>query len=200
MTPATQKAAAAAVAATVLGLGSVLRGRFLIPFASISSSSIRLAATHGRLHSSYTSSSYLLTNTAAAARLARAEGSSLVAKIMPPAGRKGKRSSTTTTAAAAAAAAANPATGGSYTPIPLPPTAADPSHTMPSPAATAAAGRKRKLDDKNVQKFYAVRAGARPGIYLTWHECQAQIAGFKGAQCESMPFLFVVFISLSFNC
>ncbi|KAL1894565.1 hypothetical protein Sste5346_005800 [Sporothrix stenoceras] len=56
---------------------------------------------------------------------------------------------------------------------------------MPTPAATAAAGRKRKLDDKNVQKFYAVRAGARPGIYLTWNECQAQIAGFKGAQYKS---------------
>ncbi|CAK7232406.1 hypothetical protein SEUCBS140593_008250 [Sporothrix eucalyptigena] len=56
---------------------------------------------------------------------------------------------------------------------------------MPTTAPTAAAGRKRKLDDKNVQKYYAVRAGARPGIYLTWHECQAQIAGFKGAQYKS---------------
>lgn len=40
------------------------------------------------------------------------------------------------------------------------------------------------MDEKNVQKYYAVRAGVRPGIYLTWHECQAQIAGFKGAQCK----------------
>lgn len=31
-------------------------------------------------------------------------------------------------------------------------------------------------------KFYAVRKGKKPGIYLTWDECQAQVHGFKGAQ------------------
>lgn len=52
------------------------------------------------------------------------------------------------------------------------------------PTTTSTANRKRKVDDKNAQKYYAVRAGVRPGIYLTWNECQAQIAGFKGAQCK----------------
>ncbi|CAK7223598.1 hypothetical protein SCUCBS95973_005233 [Sporothrix curviconia] len=98
---------------------------------------------------------------------------------MPPAGRKGKASS----------AAASNSVGASYTPVPLPlPVPATSARAMPAATAAqpaAAAGRKRKLDDKNAQKYYAVRAGARPGIYLTWHECQAQIAGFKGAQFKS---------------
>ncbi|ERT00041.1 ribonuclease HI [Sporothrix schenckii 1099-18] len=97
---------------------------------------------------------------------------------MPSAGRKSKASST-------AAASTFAITGSSTTPVPIPPIVA-PTRSMPTaPAPKAAAGRKRKLDDKNAQKFYAVRAGARPGIYLTWHECQAQIAGFKGAQYKS---------------
>ncbi|CAK7217023.1 hypothetical protein SBRCBS47491_003021 [Sporothrix bragantina] len=95
---------------------------------------------------------------------------------MPPAGRKGKASS----------AAASNSVGTSFTPVPVPVPAAS-ARPMPAAAAApaAAAGRKRKLDDKNIQKYYAVRTGARPGIYLTWHECQAQIAGFKGAQYKS---------------
>ena len=28
-------------------------------------------------------------------------------------------------------------------------------------------------------KFYAVRNGKKPGIYLTWSECEAQITGWK---------------------
>ncbi|CAK7266834.1 hypothetical protein SEPCBS57363_002292 [Sporothrix epigloea] len=56
---------------------------------------------------------------------------------------------------------------------------------MTAQAPAAATGRKRKFDDKNLQKYYAVRAGVRPGIYLTWNECQAQIAGFRGAQYKS---------------
>jgi len=34
-------------------------------------------------------------------------------------------------------------------------------------------------------KFYAVRVGRKPGIYLTWAECQAQINHFSGAQYKS---------------
>ena len=37
----------------------------------------------------------------------------------------------------------------------------------------------------NAQKFYAVKAGRKPGIYTTWAECQAQTAGFSGAQHKS---------------
>lgn len=43
--------------------------------------------------------------------------------------------------------------------------------------------RKRKMD--NGPKFYAVQAGFRPGVYLTYAECSAQTAGFKGAVFKS---------------
>jgi len=46
------------------------------------------------------------------------------------------------------------------------------------------ASKKRKLAD-DVTKYYAVRAGKEPGVYLTWKECQDQITGFKGAQFKS---------------
>lgn len=36
-----------------------------------------------------------------------------------------------------------------------------------------------------VQKYYAVRTGKTPGIYLSWKECQAQIDGFSGAIYKS---------------
>ncbi len=54
-----------------------------------------------------------------------------------------------------------------------------------SAGSAANTSRKRKMDP-NAQKYYAVRAGKKPGIYLTWIECQAQTAGFKGAQCASI--------------
>ncbi|OAA67838.1 ribonuclease [Niveomyces insectorum RCEF 264] len=88
---------------------------------------------------------------------------------MPPASRKSKATVVATTVS-------NPSS------LILPPV---PQPRQMVPALGSAAGRKRKLDDKNLQKYYAVRAGVRPGIYLTWHECQAQIAGFKGAQYKS---------------
>lgn len=31
------------------------------------------------------------------------------------------------------------------------------------------------------KKFYAVKAGRKPGIYLSWYACKAQITGFSGA-------------------
>ena len=36
-------------------------------------------------------------------------------------------------------------------------------------------------------KFYAVRRGRKPGIYLTWAECEACVKGFKGAAFKSFP-------------
>jgi hypothetical protein len=33
-------------------------------------------------------------------------------------------------------------------------------------------------------KFYAVRAGRIPGVYLSWEECERNISGFRGAACE----------------
>jgi hypothetical protein len=54
-----------------------------------------------------------------------------------------------------------------------------------APSSGAAAGTKRKMADKP-QKYYAVRTGVKPGVYLSWPECQAQISGFKGAQCTAL--------------
>jgi ribonuclease HI len=55
-----------------------------------------------------------------------------------------------------------------------------------SPAGTtSSAGSKRKRGTE--PKFYSVRAGHKPGIYLSWAECLAQIKGFKGAMCEFAP-------------
>lgn len=49
-------------------------------------------------------------------------------------------------------------------------------------SSSSAAAKKRKMD--NVQKFYAVQVGFRPGVYLTYAECSKQTSGFKGAICE----------------
>ncbi|KAL2149081.1 hypothetical protein VTH82DRAFT_1767 [Thermothelomyces myriococcoides] len=46
--------------------------------------------------------------------------------------------------------------------------------------------KKRKLDATE-PKYYAVRAGFKPGVYTTWAVCQQQITGFKGAQFKSFP-------------
>ncbi|KAK1978976.1 hypothetical protein LZ30DRAFT_196740 [Colletotrichum cereale] len=58
-----------------------------------------------------------------------------------------------------------------------------PANKRGAPSSNATSAKKRKTD-KDLQKYYAVRTGARPGIYLTWAECQKQTAGFRGAQCE----------------
>jgi len=42
--------------------------------------------------------------------------------------------------------------------------------------------KKRKLGE-DVSKFYAVRTGRTPGVYMTWKECQDHTAGFGGAVC-----------------
>lgn len=34
-------------------------------------------------------------------------------------------------------------------------------------------------------KFYAVKKGRQPGIYMTWPDAQKQVAGFSGAQFKS---------------
>ena len=37
----------------------------------------------------------------------------------------------------------------------------------------------------NKKKYYAVRAGAVPGIYLSWDDAKEQVQGFSGAQYKS---------------
>jgi viroplasmin and RNaseH domain-containing protein len=52
-------------------------------------------------------------------------------------------------------------------------------------AANEPVSKKRKMSSATKEvKYYGVRAGKSPGVYLTWAECQAQISQFKGAQCE----------------
>lgn len=45
----------------------------------------------------------------------------------------------------------------------------------------ASVKRKRRPGE---QRYYAVRAGKIPGVYLSWAECQAMTNGFAGANCE----------------
>ena len=35
------------------------------------------------------------------------------------------------------------------------------------------------------KKYYAVRVGHNPGIYVTWSDCEVQVKGFPGAQYKS---------------
>ncbi|KAK3316883.1 ribonuclease H-like domain-containing protein [Apodospora peruviana] len=44
--------------------------------------------------------------------------------------------------------------------------------------------KKRKMGADET-KYYAVRAGYKPGVYMDWKLCQQQISGFKGAQFKS---------------
>ena len=37
------------------------------------------------------------------------------------------------------------------------------------------------------QKYYAVRRGRQTGVFLSWPECQRQIAKFSGAEYKSFP-------------
>lgn len=40
---------------------------------------------------------------------------------------------------------------------------------------------------KPKRKFYVVWKGAKPGVYATWPEANAQVAGFPGARYKSFP-------------
>jgi len=44
--------------------------------------------------------------------------------------------------------------------------------------------KKRKFGDM-ATKYYAVRAGHNPGVYLNWQDCKDNITHFKGAQFKS---------------
>lgn len=42
---------------------------------------------------------------------------------------------------------------------------------------------------KKKKKYYVVWTGAKPGVYHTWDECNAQIRGYPGAKYKSFPSL-----------
>lgn len=50
-------------------------------------------------------------------------------------------------------------------------------------STTSTASKKRKLGD-GLTKYYAVKAGKKPGVYTSWKECQDNTTGFRGAQCR----------------
>ncbi|UNI20317.1 Ribonuclease H [Purpureocillium takamizusanense] len=52
-----------------------------------------------------------------------------------------------------------------------------------SEPVAASTVKKRKMD--NLQKFYAVQVGFRPGVYLNYADCSKQTTGFKGAIFKS---------------
>ncbi len=54
--------------------------------------------------------------------------------------------------------------------------------TTQAPASSSTVPQKRKGSSQ--VKFYAVRAGHNPGVYLSWKECEQNISGFKGAACK----------------
>ncbi|KAF4979400.1 hypothetical protein FZEAL_4377 [Fusarium zealandicum] len=60
--------------------------------------------------------------------------------------------------------------------------------------ATGSSSKKRKMD--NVQKYYAVKAGFHPGVYLTYTECQQETAGFKGAEANGLVCPVKSFVSI----
>lgn len=37
------------------------------------------------------------------------------------------------------------------------------------------------------EKFYAVRVGAKPGIYRNWEQCKAEVCGYPNAEYKSFP-------------
>lgn len=39
------------------------------------------------------------------------------------------------------------------------------------------------------KKYYGVKVGKTPGVYLTWEECKSQVEGFSGAVYKSFPAL-----------
>jgi viroplasmin and RNaseH domain-containing protein len=41
------------------------------------------------------------------------------------------------------------------------------------------------LDSSDVQKYYAVVRGRRPGIYYNWLDCKSQVDRFRGARYKS---------------
>ncbi|KAH8778887.1 hypothetical protein F5883DRAFT_221869 [Diaporthe sp. PMI_573] len=61
-----------------------------------------------------------------------------------------------------------------------------------APNASAMSNEASKMNQASIkrkrrpgeQRYYAVRAGKIPGVYMTWAECQAMTNGFAGANCE----------------
>ncbi|KAG0585420.1 hypothetical protein KC19_2G010600 [Ceratodon purpureus] len=56
---------------------------------------------------------------------------------------------------------------------------------VPKSHRAAIAARLLPVDIVRSQKFYAVRRGYRPSVYLSWDNCKIQVDGFRGAEHKS---------------
>ncbi|KAL3427564.1 RNase H domain protein [Phlyctema vagabunda] len=50
-----------------------------------------------------------------------------------------------------------------------------------------ASSTKKRKHSETTMKYYAVRAGHKPGVYTSWDDCIEQITGFRGASHKSFP-------------
>lgn len=55
---------------------------------------------------------------------------------------------------------------------------------MANDASKMSSGPVKRKRRPGEQRYYAVRAGKIPGVYMSWAECQAMTNGFAGANCE----------------
>ena len=79
-------------------------------------------------------------------------------------------------------------------------------HFSPLSATPEKPSKKRKIADGSGTatggtisdlKFYAVRAGKKPGVYDNWVDCQKQILNFKGeAKCKLIALQFPLSLSV----
>jgi ribonuclease HI len=56
------------------------------------------------------------------------------------------------------------------------------SPSVTSVISNGTSNKRKRVGDAS--KYYAVRVGRKPGVYLTWDECLSQIKGHKGALCK----------------
>lgn len=61
---------------------------------------------------------------------------------------------------------------------------AEPMNLSTDHALTSSSIVPQKRKSSLQLKFYAVKVGHNPGVYLSWKECERNISGFKGAVCE----------------
>jgi ribonuclease HI len=71
-------------------------------------------------------------------------------------------------------------------------------HNAQKLVTMSTASKKRKLGEE-AQKFYAVKAGKIPGVYMSWTECQDNTTGFKGAVCKSFPAFLLLYNAFVFG-
>lgn len=52
----------------------------------------------------------------------------------------------------------------------------------PARVAEEVAAARKSVQGNQGKKFYAVRKGVRPGLYMTWKECEEMVKYYPGAE------------------